>query len=79
MHGFNPRVLEGNGYPLQLFLPGESHGQRSQVGYSPRGCRESDTTEQRSTLNASSDSLPGSPQATHPSLTPSVGHLRLLP
>ena len=22
-----------------VFLPGESHGQRSQVGYSPKGCR----------------------------------------
>ena len=28
-----------------VFLPGESHGQRSLVGYSPRGCRESDMTE----------------------------------
>ena len=28
------------------FLPGESHGQRNLVGYSPWGCRESDTTEQ---------------------------------
>ena len=27
-------------------LPGESHGQRSLAGYSPRGCKESDTTEQ---------------------------------
>ena len=26
-------------------LPGESHGQRSMVGYSPRGHRESDMTE----------------------------------
>ena len=26
-------------------LPGESHGQRSLSGYSPRGCKESDTTE----------------------------------
>ena len=26
-------------------LSGESHGQRSLVGYSPRGCKESDTTE----------------------------------
>ena len=29
-----------------VFLPGESHGQRSLGGYSPRGCKESDTTEQ---------------------------------
>ena len=27
-------------------LPGESHGQRSLVGYSPRGRKESDMTEQ---------------------------------
>ena len=26
-------------------LPGKSHGQRSLVGYSPRGCKESDMTE----------------------------------
>ena len=31
-----------------VFLPGESHGQRSLAGYSPRGCKESDTTEQLS-------------------------------
>ena len=30
---------EGNGNPLQLFLPGEIHGQRSLVGGSPWGCR----------------------------------------
>ena len=29
-----------------VLLPGESHGQRSLVGYSPWGCKESDTTEQ---------------------------------
>ena len=28
-----------------VFLPGESHGQRSLVGYDPWGCKESDTTE----------------------------------
>ena len=30
----------------QVFLPGELHGQRSPVGYSPWGRKESDTTEQ---------------------------------
>ena len=35
--------------PTPVFLPGESHGQRSLVGYSPQGCKESDTTEQLST------------------------------
>ena len=28
------------------FLPGESHGQRSMVGYRPWGHKKSDTTEQ---------------------------------
>ena len=31
-----------------VFLPRESHGQRSLVGYSPWGCKESDTTERLS-------------------------------
>ena len=31
--------------PTPAFLPGESHGQRSLVGYSPWGHQESDTTE----------------------------------
>ena len=35
---------EGIGNPLQ-YLPGESHGQRNLVGYSPQGRQESDTTE----------------------------------
>ena len=29
-----------------VILPGKSNGQRSLVGYSPRSCKESDTTEQ---------------------------------
>ena len=32
--------------PTSGFLPGESHGQRSLAGYTPWGCKESDTTEQ---------------------------------
>ena len=35
--------------PTPVFLPGESHGQRSLVGYSPWGCKESDMTELLST------------------------------
>ena len=31
--------------PAPVVLPGESHGQRSLVGYSSQGCTESDTTE----------------------------------
>ena len=33
-------------YSMPVFLPGESHGRRSLVGYSPWGRKESDTTEQ---------------------------------
>ena len=31
--------------PFPVFLPGEFHGQRSLVGYSPWGCKESDRTQ----------------------------------
>ena len=31
--------------PTPIFLPGESHTQRSLAGYSPRGCKELDMTE----------------------------------
>ena len=31
--------------PTLVFLPGEFHGQRSLVGYSPWGHKQSDTTE----------------------------------
>ena len=51
---------EGNGNPL-VFLPGESHGQRNLVGYSPQGRKESDTTERPhiyiSKISLSSDFL----------------------
>ena len=40
---------EGNGNPpTPVLLPGEFHGQRSLVSYSPWGPKESDTTEQLS-------------------------------
>ena len=32
--------------PTLVVFPGEFHGLRSPVGYSPWGCKESDTTEQ---------------------------------
>ena len=31
--------------PTPVFLPEESHGQRSLIGYSPWDCKESDTTD----------------------------------
>ena len=48
--GFSPWVRKipwrRKWQPTPGFLPGKSHGQRSLVGYSPRGPKESDTTEQ---------------------------------
>ena len=35
----------GKWHPTPVFLPGESHGQRSLVDYSPWGRKESDMTE----------------------------------
>ena len=35
---------EGNGATTPLFLPQKPYGQRSLVGYSLWGCKESDTT-----------------------------------
>ena len=43
----------GHGNPLQYSCLENPHGQRSLAGYSPRGCKESDTTEQLSTAQAS--------------------------
>ena len=36
--------------PTPVFLPGEFHGQRNLVGYSPWGRKESDTTEVANTF-----------------------------
>ena len=35
----------GHGDPLQYSYLENPHGQRNLVGYSPQGCKESDTTE----------------------------------
>ena len=47
--GFNPWVgkisWRRKWQSTPVFLPGESHGRRSLVGYSPRARKESDTTE----------------------------------
>ena len=37
--------LEKERQPTPVFLPGESHGQKSLVDYSSWGCKESDRTE----------------------------------
>ena len=48
-HGFDPWVRKmpwrRAWQPTSVFLPGKFHGQRSLVGYSPWGLKESDTTE----------------------------------
>ena len=49
----DPGLIPGSGrspgekkrHAIPVFLPGEFHGQRSLVGYSPWGCKESDTTK----------------------------------
>ena len=45
--GLSPELgrFPGGGHGKPLRYPGESHGQRSLVGYSPWGHKESDTTE----------------------------------
>ena len=43
--------LRRDWHPTPVFSPGESHGQRSLVGYSPWGHRQSDRTE-RLTLSS---------------------------
>ena len=47
--GFDPWVgkipCKREWQPIPVFLPGEFHGQRSLVGYSPWGRKELDTTE----------------------------------
>ena len=43
---------EVNGNPTPVFLPGESHGQKSLVGYCPWGRKESDTTERLHSFTA---------------------------
>ena len=59
--GFSPPVgkipWRKKWQPTPVFLPEKSHGQRSLVGDSPWGCKESDMTEQLSTqANAETDS-----------------------
>ena len=47
-HGFDFLVRKSpwrRKWQPMVFLPGKSLGQRSLAGYSPWGCKESDTTE----------------------------------
>ena len=61
--------------PTPVFWPGESHGERSLVGCSPKGCKESymtEATEHSHTYISSLLSLPPNTQSTH------LGHHRAL-
>ena len=62
-HRFNPWVRKipwkRKRQPTAVFLPGKSHGQRSLVGYSLWGCKESVTTEQLSTTKYKTDKQQG--------------------
>ena len=48
-HGFNPWIRKipwsRKWRSIPVFLPGEFYGQRSPVGFSPWGCKESDMIE----------------------------------
>ena len=48
-HGFNPWVKKmpwrRKWQPTPIFLPVKSHGEKSLVGYRPKGSKESDMTE----------------------------------
>ena len=60
-------ILEKEWQPTPVSLPGESHGQRTLVDYSPRGRKESDKTERltRSLLLLSGAPLPLVSTITH--------------
>ena len=45
LHSLHTLSLEKEMATHSIFLPGESHGQRSLAGCGPWGCRESDTTD----------------------------------
>ena len=65
--------------PTPVFLPGESHGQRSLIGCRPWGCTESDTTEvtwQHALLNRTKDTP--CPKEVHYLMMPLGSHWFLL-
>ena len=73
--GFNPWVWKipwrRKWQPTPVFLPGESHGQRSLAGYSPRGLKKPER------LNNNKHTLPPNPVlCSPPDATPDVRHCR---
>ena len=43
---------------MPVFLPGKPHGQRSLAGYSPKGNKELDMTEQLRTISLTTEAIP---------------------
>ena len=56
--------------PTPVFLPGESHGQKNLVGYSPWGCKESHTTERLTHIHGVYICQPQPPNSSHPLFPP---------
>ena len=57
-HGFSPwvgKIPWRKRQPTSVFLPGKFHRQKSLVGYSPQGCKESDTAEH---VHTQTDTIP---------------------
>ena len=59
--------------PIPVFLPGESHGQRSLVGYSPWGRKDWDMTEQLTHTTCGSDGKASAYNAGDPGSSPGLG------
>ena len=62
---------------VPVFLPGESHGQRSLVGNSPKGCKELDMTEEKAMAPHSSTLAWKIPWTEEPGRLQSMGSLRV--
>ena len=60
-HGLDPWVgklpWKKAWQPAPVFLPGDSHGQRSLLGYSSHRCKESGTTKRVSTSKSTAQTL----------------------
>ena len=67
--GFNPWVRKipwsRKWQPILAFLPRKSHGQRSLVGYSPGGHKESDMTEHKKRRKKDPTTLPRTSHSQH--------------
>ena len=57
--GWEDPLEKGMVLPTPVFLPGEFHGQRSLVAYSPQGCKESNMTERLTHIHRNQQVLKG--------------------